>query len=446
MTLKVTKLALTSRVIVLVVQMLANWAITDHKPDVFRMPLSYKYGPFPWLDKLILRCLGGLRHWDGEYFLHIANYLYSYENTLAFYPLYPVAVRHLAEACHIMIPLSLQTLTLIMAVILNVIVFCKAANLLYQLTHKLFNDFNKSWNAALIYCFNPATIFFSAAYSETLFSYVSFYVMLECVKSKQEFSYLRLCGGLTACFVCRSNGLLALGFPLYFLGRHFVLGQERDRIKQIAKLLLTILLALIILHAYYFYIYRLYCLPNVQVRHAQQVVDYANERNYLLSGQGPARSPWCEYTLPFPYTYVQSHYWDVGFLRYYEWKQLPNFLLALPMLLFMHLHCYEYFWCLIRHVYPKSENWKNFIRIHKALPFVMHAFLLTLVCTFFVHIQVSTRLIASASPVFYWFAADHMPKTLAELSIRSKAGMLFMWCASYALMGTILFSNNFPWT
>lgn len=167
MTEKVTKLALASRLIVLLVQLVANGALPEHKPDVFRMPVSSDQNA-SWIDKVIKRCLGGLRHWDGEYFLHIAENLYSYENTLAFYPLYPVVVRHVGQAVEaIGISLSQESILLVVAVALNFWLFCESANLLFQLTQVLFNDLNKSWNAALIYCFNPATIFFTAAYSET---------------------------------------------------------------------------------------------------------------------------------------------------------------------------------------------------------------------------------------------------------------------------------------
>ncbi|CAG7828159.1 unnamed protein product, partial [Allacma fusca] len=33
-----------------------------------------------------------------------------------------------------------------------------------------------------------------------------------------------------------------------------------------------------------------------------------------------------------PYQYIQSNNWNVGFLRYFEIKQLPNFVLAAPVL------------------------------------------------------------------------------------------------------------------
>ena len=38
--------------------------------------------------------------WDGEFFLHVANNGYSYENTLAFFPLYPMTVMSVGEVVH----------------------------------------------------------------------------------------------------------------------------------------------------------------------------------------------------------------------------------------------------------------------------------------------------------------------------------------------------------
>jgi phosphatidylinositol glycan class V len=32
--------------------------------------------------------------------------------------------------------------------------------------------------------------------------------------------------------------------------------------------------------------------------------------------------PWCSKRVPSAYGYVQDVYWNVGFLRYYEWNQV----------------------------------------------------------------------------------------------------------------------------
>jgi phosphatidylinositol glycan class V len=45
--------------------------------------------------------------------------------------------------------------------------------------------------------------------------------------------------------------------------------------------------------------------------------------------------PWCSALPPSIYTFVQRHYWNNGFLRYWTLSNLPLFLLAAPMLLVM---------------------------------------------------------------------------------------------------------------
>lgn len=42
--------------------------------------------------------------------------------------------------------------------------------------------------------------------------------------------------------------------------------------------------------------------------------------------------PWCGWLLPSIYTWVQQHYWGVGFLQYWTVSNLPLFALAAPMM------------------------------------------------------------------------------------------------------------------
>lgn len=62
---------------------------------------------------------------------------------------------------------------------------------------------------------------------------------------------------------------------------------------------------------------------------APQVVAY---QEYCT---GRNSRPWCDRAMPSIYSWVQAHYWDVGFMKYWTLSNLPLFLLAAPMILLL---------------------------------------------------------------------------------------------------------------
>lgn len=97
-----TKIALTallSRLAVIVISVAANALIPDHDAGVFRWTVAPGNNATSKTDAVVSFFADGLTRWDGQYFLHVANNGYSYENTLAFFPLYPACARAAAEVC-----------------------------------------------------------------------------------------------------------------------------------------------------------------------------------------------------------------------------------------------------------------------------------------------------------------------------------------------------------
>lgn len=122
----------------------------------------------------------------------------------------------------------------------------------------------------------------------------------------------------------------------------------------------------------------------------------------------------CHRIVPNVYPYVQQRYWNVGFLRYYEWKQLPNFFIAAPVLS-----------CSIVGIYRYARLEKGILLFWQrskspARPlYYMWAFLIAFsMC--FVHIQAVNRIFAFV-PMLWWTVADlyvrHPRLTLAVLGV-----------------------------
>ena len=86
---------------------------------------------------------------------------------------------------------------------------------------------------------------------------------------------------------------------------------------------------------------------------------HANDKCFTMKVAGDTPSPWCHNEPPLAYSYIQKAiliclslfsftlhwsqvHWDNGFLAYWDTKQLPNFLLAVPCVLMVLHHSWEF--------------------------------------------------------------------------------------------------------
>ncbi|XP_071932256.1 uncharacterized protein [Coffea arabica] len=102
-------------------------------------------------------------------------------------------------------------------------------------------------------------------------------------------------------------------------------------------------------------------------------------------------------------------------------------------------------WSTVRNVSLQSGNVSSEGRACLpvlVIPFILHTGFMAATAFLVMHVQVATRFL-SASPLLYWFASHVMMTP----SIAKRWGyFIWVYCASYILIGSLLFSNFYPFT
>jgi GPI mannosyltransferase 2 len=120
-------------------------------------------------------------------------------------------------------------------------------------------------------------------------------------------------------------------------------------------------------------------------------------RTFCLATDGRLPPSWCNHLIPSIYTHVQRTYWHIGFLSYWTSAQLPNIVLALPLLIPLLLYSASHISLLVR---GKLGG----LRPPKTTAHVVHAAILGLTLLTNAHTQIALRLLP-ALPSTYWATA-----------------------------------------
>ena len=232
------------------------------------------------------------------------------------------------------------------------------------------------------------------------------------------------------------------------------------------------------------------------------------ERHCLGSGVRPL---WCSYNDENPgssfslYRHIQDNHWNVGFFRYYEWKQIPNFLLAAPILILSIAGAYQWIhWSLIT-VYGKGKgpsSYKNIFvgwpiqalsesayisatsataaanktaqsnlssesRLLLENPLLLGHYAILAILSFLgltiAHVQISTRMICSTSPAVIWVIAQSLLQLPSQsrtsdgaskfnegrfvsMVVENRSKLVWTYVGLYMFLGVILHVNFLPWT
>ncbi|XP_067867528.1 palmitoyltransferase ZDHHC18-A isoform X1 [Heterodontus francisci] len=428
--------ALCSRILAIVFQVVFNSLIPDHRADAFRAPQLHSLSVG---DMLLEILFSGFSRWDAQHFLFIAEFGYVYEQSFAFLPLFPASLRALAET--VLRPLrwllNLHSRLLLAAMLLNTLIFVLSAVVLYQLGVAVLRDRRLASLSSLLFCLTPASVFMSAAYSESMFVLLAFTGMLHLEKGQP----------LTSCILfalstaARSNGIVNAGFLLYSQLKHcslYIRYELKVTEKGLHKSWLNLVLGSALLVAagtvvivlpfvlFQYYGYLTFCKStlNPALDIPQPLLQLARDKGYRVPDKEGVLPSWCHHQYPIIYSYIQETYWNVGFLRYYQFCQLPNFLLAFPVVALGVWAAWQYvladpWYCVqlglvCRKLKEETERdnkpLSGFHR-HRVFVYIVHATALLAFGICFMHIQVVTRFLASSSPILYWFSAHLLCET-----------------------------------
>ena len=91
---------------------------------------------------------------------------------------------------------------------LNTVFFALADVSLYRLSINLFGEKNVALVSSILFCFNPASVFMSSLYTESLFSCLQFTALWYLEEERSTLAVLLFGLG----YATRSNGVLSCGF------------------------------------------------------------------------------------------------------------------------------------------------------------------------------------------------------------------------------------------
>ncbi|XP_066429064.1 GPI mannosyltransferase 2 [Eleutherodactylus coqui] len=456
--------SLWCRGLTLLMQVAFNLLIPDHSADAFSPP---RLEPSTSADHIVELLFGGLGRWDAEHFLFVAEHGYVYEHNMAFFPLFPLIIGGLARGP--LLPLAgllrLHSRLLISSAFLNCICSTLAAVSLYLLGCVTLQSRRSAFLAALLFCMSPISIFMTTGYSESLYALTTFTGLWQLQKCRI------LCGSVffSLASAARSNGVVNAGFLLYLAMKAVV--HRKGNCGQLMKTVYGILLVILPFALFQGFCYVRSCLQSYGTDQIpQELVELAVKKGYRVHKELiPA---WCSFSFPLAYSHIQSEYWDVGLLRYFKLQQLPNFLLALPVLILSIATITEYAssnleLCRTLGLYKVHSKHTNGFYGPQVFVYVAHLAALTVFGFLCMHVQVLTRLLFSSSPVLFWFCSHVLHKNepwiwgvkkvkttsnpaiqllLAWTSLQQGTKMILAYFLGYWVIGTALHVNFLPWT
>ncbi|KAF9870886.1 mannosyltransferase [Colletotrichum karsti] len=388
-----------------------------------------------------------LTRWDAIYFTQSARRGYLFEQEWAFNAVLPSAASALARGARFLgfEDDGFGSLEAAFGIVMAHTAHLLAVLMLHHLTLRLFHRKSLAFLSALLHIISPAGLFLSAPYAESSFAFLTFtgYLILISASEKTRGSLPWSAAQISAGAVfglataVRSNGLLN-GIPFAaecLIVLHNLLASPITVVgvkDSVAALLAP-------------------GVAGVLVAMGSVVPQYLAWLRYC-SGASEARV-WCGRTVPGVYSFVQDHYWGVGFLRYWTPGNIPLFALASPVLALLIVSGLD---VLKRPsglgrsptaATAEKHGGKGARRDDGAmstreivvLSLAASQVLLAVLAITTYHVQIITR-IASGNAVWYWWVAG----CLLDDEKRGLGGKVVTFSVMYALIQGALFASFLP--
>ncbi|TDZ15376.1 GPI mannosyltransferase 2 [Colletotrichum orbiculare MAFF 240422] len=377
-----------------------------------------------------------LTRWDAIYFTQSAKQGgYTFEQDWAFNAGLPIVVSYLVKAAR---SFGLEgangSLEAAFGIIVAHVAHLLAVITLHDLTLRLFDRKPLAFLAGLLHVLSPAGLFLSAPYAESSFAFLAFagYRLLastDAPRGSLPWTAAQISAGavfgLATAF--RSNGLLN-GLPfaaeclvvLHSLQASPITSANLKN--AVAQLLGPII-------------------GGILVAMGSIVPQYVAWSRYCSGASEPR--VWCGRTVPSIYSFVQEHYWGVGFLRYWTPGNIPLFVLATPVLGLLLVSGMEVFQrpSVLERSPTAEKGGKSRMTSREVAvrSMALSQVLLAGLAITTYHVQIITR-IASGYAVWYWWVAG----CLLDEQRKGLGSKVLTFSIMYALIQGALFASFLP--
>ncbi|MCJ1472255.1 ER membrane glycoprotein subunit of the GPI transamidase complex-like protein [Lambiella insularis] len=400
--------------------------------------------------------IGKFVRWDAIYFTQVAQHGYEFEQEWAFSYAFTRLLAFISNGIIVSSFSDPGNAAALAGIFTAQLSHWLSVLVLYAMTQAIFRTKPEVSQVAMIsaalHIVSPAGLFLSAPCAESLFSLLQFsgyYFYMKCheedpVRRSLQHRVNGLSSGaiLGLATSIRSNGLLnGVLFASDAINGCIELIRTRGSRSSLEKLVLAGIGGLCTLLGA--------VLP--------QVVAY---REYCVDITGRQKRPWCDHLVPSIYAWVQSHYWNVGFLRYWTLSNVPLFILAAPMLVIL-VQSAAWTWtgtiafstprdgvsngkAASTNANKQSDSIMGSRKMMRLLSMPQLALALLALTNY--HVQIITRL-SSGYPLWYWWLAvsiiANQDRSLSVVQW-AKPQVITRWMVIYAVIQGGLFASFLP--